>query len=605
MKKSGSIYFKLVLVGLVGFLPAAFWILKIENDRLNHLLDRQLKTQLEQLSIQIASSSASPVEVSLRFQADVPPILERFNRLEDSVRITQAGLYEKSSDKPEFQLTQHQQIDNKLPVPFKTNIGIKSADFLKLRRIGPDHFRFMFPIPSAGFQEKILVLSALSEGRQAYVHDALTQQGLYLAALFCLILALMGLLIRSEIKVPLGDLVSSFSSKRKSALDPDSFGELSELVQTLDDFRHGCEESRSSAVAPDARMDLAGDTAAQKIYESARAASEETYAVFFKVNFAKEYIKAFGRANRGVIKKISAGVIRSVLSKPDSLAYTEDFFFVSVLKPKEFRPVLARAQKIFNEKILCLYELGQGKQVNIQTLSAFAISSHAPSVDTYTEALDLVLDQWPSRIDRPRGGWAILDGDGQIQQSERPAEMPEPPQKSAGAFLSSAAVNPSEGGPEPANAASKSGESDMDPVLARKMFIVKLCRLAGVKPRLAAQVYSAGWHRPDLLLQTKIQEISSKAGVDPQEASDLIGSLRKIPPEKLAYSREDYREVFVTDVRMIRKIPKETLFRWFDAGFGRVEDLRKAKSDDLLKLDEAVSKEDIEAVLAAVQSVAS
>lgn len=611
-----SIYFKMVLAGCLAIVPAGILILYNDYQRLNRLLDQQLQEHFTQIGAEL-QTDLPPAEMTARFDEKIRRILGRFNTVSAATRMVQAGLYDKTTEEGVYRLTQNIQVDQGAARALLATNVFKAADFSSFRQVAPLRYAFTIPVPSSRSPEYIVFLQAVDETRPAYLRAAIIRNGIFWGLTFLAMLVFVAFVIHSEVKIPMKHLRNALSKKRKAALDPDDFGEFAELVRTLEEHRVSQEESSGDHVIdPDTGYHT--ELAAQKIYADARNMRQPHLIVFFKINYAEEYIKAFGRANRGAIKKLVVDALDAGLPKTAPRAVTDDFFFISGLDPKEFKKVVERCQHHFNEVILHLYELGQGKQTPIQTLSAFAIPNHDPAPDTFARAIELIQSNWDAATDPHRGGWAILNEDGLIETSSGarplplstrsahevpPASHAEPPKKphleksQSGDIIGLAAAPDSAGGDRETE--------DMDPALARKMFIVKLCRVTGVKPRLAAQVFSAGWKRPDLLLQTKIQELSAKAGVEAQEASELIANLRKVPKEKLAYEKDDYKEVFLTDVRMIRKIPRESLARWFEAGYRRIEDLRTASPDDLIKLDGTVPKEDIESVLAGIRGSAA
>lgn len=597
-RASNSIYLKMLLAGILAIVPAGSLILYNDYQRLNRLMDQQLSEHFLQMGSHFLSDLELPNDLNEPFDAESKRILSKFNAASGAARMIQSSLYKRVEGDVVYRLAQNVQLDKVSATALLSTNVFKSEDFLKLRRIDPVRYTFAVPMPSARSPEYVLLLQAMDKNRPAYLQSAVIRNGLFWGLTFIAILLFVAFVVHSEVKIPMKHLRTAFTQKRKAALDPDDFGEFADLVQALEEYRHS-HDSGAADQFLDPDTGFPTEVAAQKIFDDARLARDENYVVFFKVNYAADYVKLFGRANRSLVKKITAESLEAGLPKNAPRAVTEEYFFISGLGPKEFKLAVERCQHHFNEAILRLYELGQGKQIPIQTLSAFAISNHSSGIESFSGALEIVQTRWTDAIDPHRGGWAVLDEDGRMECSKAEGQAAAAPKASHIETTTKGDVIGLKPAPEKSPVTASSEQ--MDPGLARKMFIVKLCRLSGIKPRLAAQVYSAGWQRPDLLLQTKIQELSERAGLEAQEASDLIANLRKFPKEKLAYESDDYKEVFFTDVRMIRKISRDSLSRWYDAGFRRVEDLRAASMDDLIRLDETVPKEDIESLLSGVR----
>jgi len=593
-----SIYFKLILAGSLAILPAGGLILYHDYQRLNRLLDQQLQEQFRFLGTEILSAVQLPNSMNEPFDREAHRVLAGFNSASGAAQMVQAGLYKRTDEEGVYRLAQTVQLDKSASIGILATNVFKSDEFHVMRQVDRTRAFYAIPVPSARSPDYVLMLQSKDETRAAYLMSAVLRNALFWSLTFVALLIFIGFVIHSEVRIPMRHLLNALNQRRKTALDPSDFGEFGDLVLSLEEIRHRADPSAGEQfVDPDTEFPT--EAAAQKLFEDAVQAKDETFAVFLKVNYAKEYVKQFGRANRPMIKKIAAESLQAALPQTAPRAVTEDFYFICALAPGEFKASVERAQRKFNEDILRLYELGQGKHVAIQTLSAFAVSGHAPSMEDFGRALEFVEAQWEAAVDPRRGGWAILNADGQLEGKSGPlAISPAAPKRPVSAAAPAA-------GPPGEDARAAAPGEPMDAALARKMFIVKLCRLAGVKPRLAAQVYSAGWHRPDLLLQTKIQDLSTRAGVGAEEASELIANLRKHPKEKLSYETEDYREVFITDVRMIRKIPREALARWFEAGYRRIEDLRRASPDELVGVDGTVSREDIDSVLVGVRGAAT
>lgn len=598
-----SIYFKILLAACLAILPAGSLILYQDYHRLNRLLDQQLQEHFRQVGAQFFPEDPQ-VDSRTRFEDQARRILDRFNASSAAIRMVQSCHYVKTTEEGVYRLAENVPIDKGASMAMLATNVFKDDDYLNMRKIDNGRYAFMVPFPSGRSPEQVVVLQALDETRAAYLQKAVLRTALFWSLTFLALLLFIAFVIHSEIKIPLKHLKTALTKKRKAALDPADFGEYADLVQIIEEIRSSQTESGADRfIDPDTGFHT--ELAAQKIYADLRKSTQSSTVIFFKVNFADDYVKSFGRANRAAIKKLAAEALDAGLPKSAPRAVTDDYFFISGIDSKEFKKIVERCQNHFNEAVLQLYELGQGKQVPIQTLSAIGLPNANPAPETFAAALELTQANWESATNPRRGGWALLMEDGILETSVgdrkallRPADRPAAPSVAAPAVPPGEHLQKSSTGDivglSPA-------DEPMDPAFARKMFIVKLCRLAGIKPRMAAQVYSAGWQKPDLLLQTKIQELSSRSGIEAEDASALIASLRKVPKEKLAYEPDDYREVFITDIRMIRKIPRESLAKWFDAGYRRLEDLRKATADDLITVEPTVSREDIEAVLASIR----
>ncbi len=619
-----AVYAKLVILGLLIIGPAASAIIYNDYQRLNRLLDQQLTENIKIVSAQIHDSLPLADDVHERFEGECRRAATSYNQLTGSGRIVQAGLYKRSEQAEGYRLVQTVSIDRQ-----SSSALISVADFGgnalgRLRRIDQSRYTCAVALTPGRSAEYVLFFQAVDDSRAAFLHQAIFRKTIFWSIAFASLLVFIAVFIlKSEFSLPMSHLIRVISGNRKTAIDPGDFGALADVARAIEDIRRA-EENTADDPFIDSTTGWGTEDTAKKIFEDIRQLKEECYATLFSVNFAAEYVRAFGRANQGLIKKLTAQALDATLPKsaPKSLP-GEDYLFLSRLSPQEFQTISTRALRTFNESILTLYELGQGKQVPIQTLSIFAISNRATEVETIGQAVDRYRRQWSVAIEERRGGWAILDAGGNIENSAgqtKPADSFAIIETAATAYQ---AEESAESGGEPSRAAAghaaapvppaaapvqvnrELAEDAMDPVLARKMFIVKLCRLSGIKPRLAAQMYSAGWRKPDVLLQTKIHELTERAGIESHEAADMIANLRKVPKEKFSYADEDYRDVFVTDVRMIRKIPRESLDRWFVAGFRRVEDLKRATAQELAKLDAGVPAEDIDAVLAGIRGSAA
>ncbi len=587
-----SFYFKLFVAGLMVLAPAGAFSVYTNYQRLEGLLDQQLIESFKSVGSQILDPLANPVDLHSRFATVAEQTLDRQSDASPSIEFVQAALYRRGDRTGDWQMAFSVQMDKLSALPFLPANSFREQEFHSLRRLDQRRFTYIFPATPKS-PEYLLLIQANDESRQDYLTQTMIRDSLFWLIAGAALLAFIGFLHHAEIRIPLRDLTLSISQNRKAGLDPEDFGDLADLVRAIEELRGGDDNASKDMV--DAATGWPDESVSARMYEMAKKTREEQMVVFFHANFSRDYIHAFGRANRGVIKKMATAAIDAAMGKNCPKAITEDLYFVVVARPADIGTGFEKARKTFNEQILTLYELGQGRQVPIQTLSAVAVSTEYEETPNFSRALELVERIWPSIGDPKRGGYAVINAEGRIEGPDmaQPISVADVP-----AAARSAAT--------PARPAKSDSAADtLEPALARKMFIVKLCRLGGIKPRLAAQVYSAGWHRPDLLLQTKIQELSAKAGIEAKEASDLIAAIRKLPKDKLAYDTDDYREVFVTDVRMIRKIPRESIARWFDAGYRRLEDLRNVKADDLIKLDSTIPKQDIEEVLTNIRASAS
>lgn len=400
-------------------------------------------------------------------------------------------------------------------------------------------------------------------------------------AAFFLLYFGFGLAIYWIIKKPVLRLQAALQTEQGSIeqLQPEEFGDLGDLVQALKTYVDRTRSFVATAENVDPVTGLMSGQTALSAYLDTHRVLDEIYVFFFRANFAKEYVKTFGRAFRDKILKITGMAVASGIPSGVRLYAVQDHFLMTFMTDTVFQQSYPLIQKYFNKAIRPLYEKGENTQAAMMTISAVGISNKSGGYETFHDTLQKLHDDWDNLVNRQMGGWAIMDSDDQWVKG-----LPE------------------EGAAAETEVVPEEPESLKDPVFARKVFIVKLAFMFQFDPQKASKLYKLGYTRLPALLEDGVADAVKKYGLE-ADVRQLADKMRIIPKKRLYYNESDFKQVFITDVRMIRKIPREIVGHWFAAGLRRLEDLADMAADDMLKIDGSAGREDVEAVIAQAKSL--
>lgn len=575
-----SIYLLVFIAAFLIFLPVAFW-LNGGQDEMFMSERRNLEKQAALNVLNGVRSSAS-LDPSLLLE-DLKTAVRTVNARQKDFQFLNAGMYafveRTGADRScLFSLSGHH-ADNILDRPPETIIATKE-ELLNFGRPGSPLSYWWIPIPFSESPEHLLLVTT----RDIRLKDLIGSRGFEFWAVaglvFILLYVAIAFVIYAVIKKPLLKLQSILMSEEESLdkLEPEDFGDFGELVQALKAHVDRMRSSVATAANVDPVTGLMSGQMALSAYLDIHKNADEVFAIFLRANFAKEYVKTCGRAFRDRILKLLGSSVATALPSGARLFAVQDHFMMTFLTEPAFHQCYPAIQKYFNRAIRPLYEKGEGDRTQVMTVSAVGISNKSIGFEVFHDLLQKLHDDWGSLVNRQMGGWAIMNSDDQWVKG-----LPE---------------EDAAGGAEP-EPVPEEPESLKDPAFARKVFIVKLAFMFQFDPKKAAKLYKLGFTRLPAILQDGVLDSIRKFGAEAEaDVKQLIEKMRLVPKHRLYYNETDFKQVFITDVRMIRKIPRDIAGRWFEAGFRRLEDLADMAPEDILKIDGAAGDEDVRAVVA-------
>lgn len=578
-----SIYVLVFAASLTVFLPVAFWLSRQEEAALT--AQRRSLTTESALRVlhRIARNPLTALPPNL--PDEFKPAIQTANAVQKEFQFLNAAVYERLQTAENGDVTfrlSEKYFDNILNAP-PDLIHVSKDELAAPGRFGDLVSQFWIRVPDSAGPAHLIVVGFRDLNQQQILGSGRTAFWIGAAMIFVVFYTALGTALYWIVKKPLNRLQSALLSKedRIEQLSPEEFGDLGDLVSALQTYV----DRTRSFVATAENVDpvtglMSGQTAVTAYLESHRR-PDEVYAVFFRANFAKEYVKAFGRANRDRILKIAGSAVALGLPPGARLYAVQDHFFMTFLTGDAFRRCYASIQANFNKSIRALYDPAAGKDAPVMTLSAAGISNKSGGYETFHETMQKLHDHWESLVNKPLGGWALMDADDQWVKGDTQEE---------GAASAEEEIVPEE------------PESLKDPGFARKVFIVKLAFMFQFDPKKSAKLYQLGYTRLPALLAEEVPDAVKKYGLD-GEVRVLAEKMRLVPKRRLYFTESDFKQVFVTDVRMIRKIPREVAGRWFAAGFRRVDDLADLTPEDLLAIDRTAALEDVRAIVQKAQTL--
>lgn len=418
----------------------------------------------------------------------------------------------------------------------------------------------------------LLILVTVQDGRLKSLLQARTLHSwLNLGGIYVLFYIIAAIMIRWIILRPMSRLENMLSDEQIDpavAVRPEDFGDFSDLAQAIS----ACVKRVRAAATASREVDpitgfLSGQAAVRE-YLAVRHQPQEIFACFFRANFAKEFVKKHGLMFRDrILTCVSESLTEGL--PPGRTAYAVPGHLLMVFLPSdEFTSCYSSVQFGFRQRSARIY--GKHPPDRPLTLSAICVSNKSMGYLSFDETLQQIHAEWNSRVDRAVGGWAMMDATDEwakgVPEDIEDDIIPENPEAMA------------------------------DPAFARKLFIIKLAFMFQFDPKKAAKLFQLGFRTIPSLLDEKSIDAVKKHGLA-TDLQELAGKMRLFPRKRLAYTEADFRQVFVTDVRFVRKIPSPIIQRWFQSGYRRIEDLGDAAAGELHKIDSTANITDIEAVV--------
>jgi len=511
---------------------------------------------------------------------EVARSVRQANLQQTDFRYVSSGLYdcvERPGQTGAFQFRLAEKFsENILDVP-PDALTMSREEFAGQGRAGDPVSHYWIAIPSIDQPSSIVTLAIRDLKHRATLEEKRMAFWGSVAIAFLIFFAALSAAMFAIVRRPIGRLREALLSEKGEieVLAPDEFGEFGYLVEAIQTHVRRTRSFVATAENVDPITGLLSGQAALAAYLEAHQNADEVCVVFFRANSAKEYVKTFGRLFRDRILKITGSVVATGLPVGAKLFAVQDHFLMTFLTESAFQQCYSVIQKYFSRAIQPLFEKGEASKVPLLTLSAVGLSNKSAGFETFHETLQKLHEDWDKLVNKQNSGWAMMNSDDQWVKGI-PEEI--------------------EGGET--EVIPEEPEALKDPVFARKVFIVKLAFMFKFDPQKASKLYKMGYTRLPALLDDGILEKVKKFG--PDAAADikgLIDRIRMVPKSRLYYNESDFKQVFVTDIRMIRKIPREILSRWFSAGFRSLEDLAYVGTDDLLKIDGTAARADVQAVI--------
>ncbi|MBI4178181.1 GGDEF domain-containing protein [bacterium] len=578
-----SIYFLLFVFSLPVFLGVSFWI----NGTTRSILEKNRRTLEQQSALAVLNrgvlqSRGGPNGIMPGLKA----LIEEANRTQTDFKFLNAGLYDFSVIESRQYIFKAADLHTtSVLYPLPDALSVSPSELMAYGRPGAPRAPLALhwiPLPSIETPRQLLAVTTQDAMLSTLLQDRLIVFWLAAVPLFVLFyMAICGAVFWT-IKKPLRRLEGLLLSETEpiESAAPEEFGDLGDLVDALRIRLRRIETHVARAQSVDPVTGLMSGDRARAAYEEARQATGENLAVFYRANFAKEYVKTFGREYRAAIIRAVAQSLVESLPRSATVYALQDHFFLAFLTEESFQQSYARVQSSFAQKIRPLYQKGQSPKSPRLTVSAAAVSNKSAGYLELSGMLQKLHDEWDSLVNRAAGGWAMMNEDdqwvkGTADSLEGATEeiIPEEP------------------------------ESLKDPAFARKAFIVKLAFMFKFEPKKAAKLFTMGFTRLYTLLDEGALEKIKIYGPEAEaEVGALIEKMRLIPRARLYFTESDFKQVFITDVRMVRKIPRDIAGKWFAAGYRRLEDLADSGVEELRAVDGSVDPADIAAVIENAQA---
>lgn len=578
-----SIYAVVFAVLLPVFLPYAF--LQRHADDLNFMDER--KTHERQTAFLVLNRMVMDSSRSVAAGEWMKDILEDDTRRQTEFKFTNIALYDFEGLVDEgrsLSFVRGQfQADNILDAPSE-HFTVNRGAIADMVIYGARRSLYWIPLPTAANPQRIFLATVRDDRKQIRLDQERLIFWLSAAAFFLLFYAVLCTAVYGLIKRPIRRLEKSLSGRGDpvESLDPEDFGELGEFVDSLKSYMNQARSFITTAENVDPVTGLLSGEAAGAAYLAGHQNPNEIYAVFYRSNFAKEYVKSHGRQFRDRIFKLTGAAVASNLPSGSVLYALQDHFLMALMTEDAFQQGYPRIQQAFNRSVRSLPQNTAGGESQVMTLSAVGVSNKSIGYEVFHDVLQKLHDEWNKMVDREMAGWALMNADDQWVKGS-PEEM--------------------EGGGE-ADIVPEEPAALKDPEFARKVFIVKLAFMFQFDPKKAAKLYKVGVTRLTRFLDDDVIDTVKQLGEGAQtEVKDLIERIRLVPKGRLYYTDSDFKLVFITDVRMIRKIPRAAVGHWFAAGFRQLDDLADTDPEDLLKIDPTAERSDVDAVIQHARSL--
>ncbi len=578
MKQFNSVYFLSFLACFLVCLPFAIWL----NGEKGGLYRVERKNFEQETAMQLlnrvqAASAGDPARLTgkLRDAAQSPELSENgFKFLSGAVYRFVENITSEQSYSFELDGSYAPNLFDQPP----KDIKITKEEYKRSSRPGDVTSQYWIPVTSGNSSSRMVMISLRDMDLQGFVSARRAMFALMSLMVFSLFYCLIAAAIYVSVKKPMSRLQKALEEGGETidSLSPDEFGDFGNVVDALHRYADRVRSSVAAAENVDPVTGLTSGQAALNAYVSAHERGDEIFAIFIRANFAKEYVKSFGRAYRDQILKLTAGAATVGLPPRMPLFAVQDHFFMGFLTEPAFQKSYPLIQKYFKKAVHPLFQKDESGKTPMLTLSAVGMSNRSAGYEIFHDVLQKLHDDWDKLVDRQAGGWALLNSDDE--------------------WIKGASEDM--GGEAEDDIAPEEPEALKDPAFERKVFIVKLAFMFNFDPRKAVKLHKLGFTRLPSFLDDGALDIVKKYGPEAEnDVKQLIDKMRLIPKSRLYFTESDFKQVFITDVRIVRKIPREVVGRWFAAGLRRLEDLADMEADDLLKIDATANREDVEAVI--------